>query len=328
MSSITTVAVAGATGFVGRHTVRELLAGGFRVSALVRDRAKARRILPASVNLVVGDSLDAAAVDETLAGADACINLIGIVRETRRPGDHQSFEKAHTRTTRSLVDRCRARGVNRFIQMSALGVRDVSISEYQRTKWEAELIVRRSGLDWTIMRPSVIHGPDGEFNKLAKGWVSGHKAPWLFLPYFTRSVEDKRVPLGSVSQVDPAVQPVAVIDVARVFVAALRSPAAIGEVYNVVGAETLTWPELLRHMRDHIHGANHGLQPHGLPGNIAAGAAMVAGRLGLGDMLPFDEGMARMGAEDSTAAMDKLKADLGITPTGFRPAFLEYAAAI
>lgn len=326
MTTPRTVALTGASGFVGRHVARELLAAGFLVTALVRDRAKARRVLPAGITLVVGDALDQAAADELLANADACVNLIGIIRERRAEG--ATFEKAHTRATRSLVSRCQALGVRRFLQMSALGVRDVYVSEYQRTKWEAELIVRRSDLDWTILRPALIHGPEGEFTTIMKGWVTGHQAPWLFLPYFTRGVEDKRVPLGSVRHVDPIVQPVAVTDVARVFAACLKTPASIGEVYNVAGGEPLSWPDMLRHVRDNVPGANTGLQPHGMPANVAAGAARAAAAFGLGDLLPFDEGMARMGGEDATAALDKLTTDLGVTPAPFRSAFNEYAGAL
>ncbi len=328
MSTISTVAVTGATGFVGRWVVRELLAKGYQVRALVRDRAKARRVLPESVACVTGDVLDAARVDELLAGAQACINLVGIIREVRTPGNTQTFEGLHTRAPRLLVDRCQALGVRRFVHMSALGVRDVGVSEYQRTKWEGEAAVRVSTLDWTIFRPGLIHGAEGEFMRLAKTWCTGHEAPWFFIPYFAREVEDLRVPLGSVTLTAPRVQPVAVQDVAVAFVRCLGTPATIGEIYNLVGPETLTWPELLGEVRDHVHGANRDLEPVGIPASAAAWGAKAASAVGLGALLPFDEGMARMGAEDSTASLDKVKTDLALNPAPFRAAFREYAHSI
>ena len=80
---------------------------------------------------------------------------------------------------------------------------------------------------------------------LAKQWAGGHAAPYIFMPYFARQVEDKRVPLGPVKTVDPRIAPVAVEDVARAFVGCLENPKAFGELYNLAGSETLTWPQML-----------------------------------------------------------------------------------
>ncbi|MFA6046157.1 MAG: NAD(P)H-binding protein [Phycisphaerales bacterium] len=328
MNTISTVAVTGATGFVGRYVVRELLRQGYAVKALARDRGKAKGILPDKARIVVGDVLNQADVDELLQGCQACINLVGIIREVREAGKTQTFRGMHVQAPRMLVSRCEALGVKRFIEMSALGARDTGVSEYQRTKWEGEQVIRLSELEWTIFRPSLIHGPDGEFVKTAKGWVSGQSAPFIFIPYFSRIVEDKRVPLGPVDFVDPLIQPVAVQDVARAFVAALATPASVGEIYNLVGSEVLSWPKMLTQMRDQIPGANTNLRPVGLPGEVGAIGAFAAGKLGLGALLPFDEGMARMGAEDSTASLDKLKAHFGFTPAPFSEVFSTYAARV
>ncbi|MCE7974911.1 MAG: NAD-dependent epimerase/dehydratase family protein [Leptolyngbya sp. PLA1] len=324
-----TVAVAGATGFVGRTVVRELLSRGWAVRVLTRDRAKAARVLPkAGVTVIVGDVLEEASVDSLLTGAAACVNLVGILRESRGEGVASTFERAHTRTTRMLVQRCEAMGVARFVQVSALGVKDDGVSDYQRSKWNAEQAVRKSSLRWTVLRPGLIHGRDSEFIKLAKGWVSGHEAPWLFMPYFAREVEDKRVPLGPVEFVDPKIAPIAVEDVARAIALSLEKDATEGEVYNLVGSQTMTWPQMLRHLRDTLPGGNAGIEPMAVPSTPAAIGAMVAGRVGLGFMLPFDEGMARMGAEDSTASLDKVQSDLGFTPAPFSDSLARYAAAV
>jgi nucleoside-diphosphate-sugar epimerase len=333
MNDAMTVAVTGVGGFVGRYLVRELLERGFRVRGLVRDAAKARAVLPRGVTperlvLIEGDVLDGGEgrrpAEELVRGAEAVVNLIGILRE----GGGQTFQGAHVGATRALVEAARVGGVRRFVQMSALGVHDDGKTAYQRTKFEAETIVRRSGLDWTIFRPALIHGPDGEFIQMAKGWVTGQKAPRRFLPYFTH----KRVGInpagGPMGYGDPKVQPVAVEDVARAFVAALERPEAIGEVYNLVGSETLTWPELLVFLRDRIPGADRGLEPRGIPSDLAAAGAKVAGMVGLGGVLPFDEGMAVMGGMDVTASLWKVKAQLGLEPRGFREVARGYAGAV
>lgn len=325
MNTISTVAVTGATGFVGRYVVRELLRQGYAVKALARDHAKAKGVLPEKARVVGGDVLNQADVDELLQGCQACINLVGIIREKRGSGNTQTFRGIHVQAPRVLVSRCEALGVGRFVHISALGARDTGVSEYQRTKWEGEQVVRLSELEWTIFRPGLIHGPDGEFVRTATGWVRGHSAPFIFLPYFTCTVEDTRVPLGPVKVIDPHVQPVAAQDVARAVVAALATPASIGEIYNLVGSESLSWPQMLVQMRDHIPGANRSLRPIGLPCHVGAIGAMIAARLGLGAMLPFDVGMARMGAEDSTASLDKLKSHFGFTPAPFSEVFNGYA---
>ena len=237
-----------------------------------------------------------------------------------------TFRKAHVESTRALVAGCTAHGVPRFLQMSALAVSPNGVSEYQKTKFEGEQIVRLSTLDWTIFRPGLIHGADGEFMRMMKKIVVGEAPPWFFVPYFTRGVEDKRVPLGSVTQVDPLVQPIAVEDVAMAFAAALESPASIGEVYNLVGSEAMDWPGMIRVMRDKLEAGN--IEPFGVPAEAAAQVAMVGRQLGFGSVLPFDEGMARMGAQDSTADLTKVREDLHLEPRGFHASFAAYAGSM
>jgi NADH dehydrogenase len=324
-----TVALTGATGFVGRYVARELLSRGYAVRALVRSREKARQVL-SGTQLVTGDIADQGKADELLDGCAACINLLGIIRETR--GDHgerpQTFQRIHVDATRLLVAKCQEKKIPRFLQMSAINVTDAGSTEYQRTKFEAEMVVRLSDLAWTIFRPSMIHGPEGEFVQMVKGWATGHAAPFVFIPYFTRGVEDKRVPLGPVHDIDPKVAPIYVGDVAHAFVSAIDNPRTHGEVYNLVGTETLSWPAMLSYMRDHIHGAHEGHPVFGIPSHVAANAAKAATRLGMGGLLPFDEGMARMGAMDATASLTKFREHFQTDPAPFRASFKNYAAQV
>ncbi len=322
------IAVTGASGFVGRTLVRELLARGYQVRALVQCREKARAVLPRDPGLtfVVGDAKQDADVSELLRGCSACINLIGILREDRAKG--KTFRELHVGVTRRLVQACEKAGVRRFLQMSALGASDTGAAEYQRTKFEAEACVRQSSLDWTIFRPSLIHGVDGEFIDQAASWCSGHVQPYIFLPYFRKLTEDKRVPLGSMNESDPLVQPVAVEDVAWAFGESLENPTTVGEVYNLAGPEVLSWPEMLEWIRDHTPGANHGLKPFGIPGKVAALGAKAAEAIGLSGLLPHDEGMALMGAQDSTATLDKARSHFKFSPRPFRTSFAAYAGQL
>lgn len=328
-TSTSTVAVTGATGFVGRYVVRELLRRGYAVRALGRSRQKAREVLPRGaegrLTFVEGGVLDAGVLPELVRGASACIHLIGIIRET---GGGQTFQRLHVEATRAAVDACRAAGVDRFVHMSSLAANPEGPSEYQKTKWEAEQIVRRSGLDWTIFRPSIIHGPDSEFIRMVKGMSSGQEPPYYFLPYFSRRRLDLSVPTGRVVWESPKVQPIAVEDVAQAIAECLQRPETVGEVYNLVGPDVMDWPEMLTFLRDSLPGANRRIAPWHIPGTHGAAIARVAKTLGLGGLLPFDAGMALMSMEDSTADLTKARAHLGLNPRPFRPTVAAYASRV
>lgn len=328
------IAVTGATGFVGRYVVRELLKRGHQVRALVRDQSKIRAAfgspMPSGLSTVIGDICDARALDELLRGASACVHLVGIIREERGESVSmpQSFERMHVWATQAVVGACGRAGVKRYVHMSALGVGPDGKSAYQQTKWRAEVIVRRSGLAWTIVRPSLVHGPDGEFVQMMNKLCGGEMPPYVFIPYFVRTKVDTSVPLGAMSFEPALVQPVAVEDVAEAIAAAVEREAAIGEIYNLVGSERLNWQELTETFRDTLPGGNPRMGVWYVPGTHAAMAATVAGKLGLGGLLPFDAGQALMATEDSVADPTKAMLDLGIKPRGFRATVKRYAGRV
>jgi uncharacterized protein YbjT (DUF2867 family) len=326
-----TVVVAGATGFLGRHIATELIWRGRRVVGIVRDLEKARAVLPREekLRLVKGDAADSESLRPPMEGAGAVVNTIGILRE----GHRATFQRQHVVATRNLVDAAAQVGgwdgrPTRFVQVSALGVSDDGRTEYLRSKFESEMIVRRSGLAWTILRPSLIHGLGSEFLKTAKGWITGTKQPFFFLPYFARGVPAGDVPLAAMRRESARIAPVAVEDVAWAAAESLERPESVGEVINLAGPEELSWPEMLRELKASIPDAHEGLQPLGIPAEIAAVQAKIAKAVGLGSVLPFDEGMAIMGAMDSVASADKARALLGFSPRPFRESLRRYAAKV
>ena len=115
---------------------------------------------------------------------------------------------------------------------------------------------------------------------------------------------------------------------AYAFASALDKQVSVGEIYNLVGSETLSWPAMLKMYRDQTHAGNERLAPWGVPSEVAAAVAMVAGKIGLGGFLPFDQGMAIMGGQDSTGNADKATTDLGIEFASFSESFAEYAGGI
>jgi len=361
--TVKTVAVTGATGFVGRAVVAELRRRGYSVRALVRDRSSAARFYRpdqgggASVELVEVDVLDTHAVAHALGGGaavDACIHLLGIVRE--QPGG-QTFHRMHTLATQSVVDACLAAGVRRYLHMSALGagvgtdagnglailngVLGQGISPYHRTKWAAEQVVRRAGrpartplggpadasgpasgrpaaagLDWTIFRPSLILGQGSGIVEMVRQIGTGHMQPWWFIPYFTRPVNDNSVPMGPTHFEPAKVQPVAVEDVALAFAEALARRESIGEIYNLVGPDVIDWREVMLSLRDSIPGVDPGKPVYGIPAPLGVIAATAARAVGLGGVLAFDAGQAIMSTYDQTGELAKVREHLGVTPRG------------
>ena len=209
--------VLGGSGFVGRALVARLLAQGERVRVLSRN-ADTRARIPAGADILVGDVFDPAFLRDAFDGADAAINLVGILNE--RGDDGSGFRKVYVELAGTMLAAMKDAGVRRLLQMSALHAGDGE-SHYLKARGEAEALVRASDVDWTLLRPSVIAGPgDGLFCRFAQLL---RFAPGL--------------PLGGA---DVRFQPVWIGDVVDAFVRALDDATTIGRSYDLVGPEVMT----------------------------------------------------------------------------------------
>jgi len=321
-----TVAVAGATGFVGHHIVTELLARGFGVRVLVRDTSKAAEVFRDiegrdRLTPVQAETVTAESASRLVEGAAACINCIGAIREQQG----QRFDALHTRVPELLTKACVQHSVDRFVQISALGADPDGRAQYQKTKYAGEAVVRRSGLDWTILRPSLILGIGGEISEMMVKWARGTSQPFLFMPYFTRHADGQWTLLPG-ETTDPAVAPIPVDDLARAACDALNNENTIGEIFNCVGSETTSWPELLTFVRDNAKHTKPKIKPGGIPAPAAHLAATLAAAVGMGNLLPYDAGMASMASEDSTASLEKFQAHFGFTPGSYQGALRQAVA--
>lgn len=221
------ILVTGGTGFVGQEVVRKLLGLGYGVRLLVRHPQPATPFTShPRVEIVRGDVLKPETLPAAMTGVRAVIHLIGIIAETRRV----TFEQAHVEATRHVLTAARQAGVTRWIQMSALGTRQEARSRYHQTKWEAEELVRQSGLDWTIFRPSLIYGYD-ERDRLLNLLRTVLFFPLHGMPLFNGG--------GAL------VQPVSVREVAHCFAHAPSNEKSIGQTCDLVGPVSFSWREMV-----------------------------------------------------------------------------------
>jgi uncharacterized protein YbjT (DUF2867 family) len=217
------VFVTGATGFVGDEIVRQLPQAGHSVRMLVREKRAEETGERTGAEIHIGNILDAESLRGALNGIDAVIHLVGIISEV----GESTFENVHVRGTKNVVAAAREQGVKRFVHMSALGTRPNAVSRYHQTKWEAEEIVRGSGLEFTIFRPSLIFGPRD-----------------MFVNLFAKII--RRSPIVPIlGRRNAKFQPVAIESVAGAFVKSFTEPRAIGQTFDLAGPEIFTMSEIM-----------------------------------------------------------------------------------
>mgnify|MGYP001491042721 CR=1 FL=1 len=219
------IVILGGTGYVGSHMVPRLHADGHRISVLSRNRELNRElgVLP-RVRVENADVHDRAALTHKFAGADAVINLVGILNE--RGSDGRGFQRAHVELTETVIAACKAAGVPRLLQMSALRAGD-GASHYLRTRFDAETRVRDSGLAWTVFRPSVIFGRGGGL-------------------FFRFASLLRLTPVLPLARAEARFAPVFVGDVAEAFARALAHPHSIGRTYELFGPRVITLREIVQ----------------------------------------------------------------------------------
>ncbi len=251
------ILVLGANGFIGSHVAAALSAAGWTVRAGARRPEEAGRRAPGHewVEADFRRLTDPAAWVPLLAGIDAVVNCVGVLQD----GGGDDTRAAHIEGPRALIAACEAAGVRRLIHLSAVGADAEAGTAYARTKAQTEAMLAASGLDWLILRPSLVIGR-GAFG--GTGMVRALAAMPLAVPV-----------VGG----DQAVRPIAMDDLCGAVVAALDRPKVSRMTLDITGPERVTLVELLKLYRGWL-----GLAPAPVIRTPRLAAAPV---LMIGDML-------------------------------------------
>lgn len=285
------ILVTGATGFVGGHLVRRLRKENFPVRAVVRNPAKAQALRDLGVEVVPGDVADPWSLIAAAKGADRVVHLVGIIQE----GRGFSFRSIHVEGTRHVLDAAVKAGVRQFLLQSALGSREGAKSEYHRTKWEAEELVRKSGIPFTVLRPSLIYGPGDLFTIRLAEMI--RLSPVLPVIGSGRS----------------KVQPIFIDDVVSCIVKAVMSDPFPGRTLEVGGPEQLSYEEVTMAIADAL-GVKRPVVHLPLPflRLMARAAEAVLPKP------PVTTDQLIMLQEDNVCSMRDIREAFGIEPVAFR----------
>ncbi len=296
-------AVLGGSGFIGRYIVQRLAARGDVIPVGCRRAEEAKFLKPlgdvgqiATLNLTIGDERILPAF---LAGNDALVNCVGILRES----GSQTFDRVHHTGPARLARLAREAGIERFVHISAIGADSRSTSAYARTKAAGEAAVRDAFPTVTILRPSVVFGAEDQFfNRFAA--------------------------MATISPVFPLIggghtrfQPVYVGDVADAVVKCLDDPTTAGRTYELGGPKVYTFRELIELVLGEIRRKRLLVD---LPFGLAAIQARLMSILPNPPLTPDQVELLKRDNVVSSGALTL--AALGITPTaveGVLPSYLD-----
>ncbi len=215
------ILITGGTGFIGRHVVARLAAGGEEVRVASRGSRKAE--LPEGVEQVRADVVSGEGLPEAMAGVDKVANLVGVITEK----GSQRFDAVIRGGTAGIVHEAERAGIKKLVYVSAIGAAPDPRFPYWHAKWQAEQSVTASRLNYTILRPSLVFGPEDDFfNRLAR----------LI----------RRVPLVPVAgNGKTRFQPIWVEDVVSCIVASLGEGTHDRETVEIGGPEYFTYDEII-----------------------------------------------------------------------------------
>lgn len=220
------IAIIGGSGFIGSYINNRLVKRGCSLTLPTRrlERHKRDLIILPNTQVVETSVSSQQALNQLLQGHDAVISMVGILH-----GSRQQFEAVHVGLVDKLIAACNQNGIKRLVHISALGASTSAPSNYQQTKGQAEEQIKASGLDWTILRPSVVFGQGDSFLTLFANLLAA-------------------VPIVPLAGATTRFAPVWADDVAHAVEACLFNPRTIGQSLDLAGPDTYTLAELVAYV--------------------------------------------------------------------------------
>ncbi len=295
------IAINGATGYIGTHVVDELIRRGEQPVCLVRANTSRDAKLLASLGARVVEA-DARATDGSLAkaltGCDRLVHLIGSIA----PPKGTRLEDLQTGTARRYLEAAKQAGVRKVVMVTALGCGPDAASEYHRTKWLGEEALRNSGLDWVVLRPSLVVGR-----------TVGHRDSKLVRRYLDLIANKPRIPL--VLGGHNLVQPIAVADLAKAMAKVLTSSRWDRCTLQIAGRDQLSTREFVGELM-RVRGVSKDFLT--IPGPLAWLAATACETFQTVPLLSKDQ--IRIARVDGSVADNDLVTQLEIDPISLKEA--------
>jgi uncharacterized protein YbjT (DUF2867 family) len=296
------ILITGATGYIGRHLVARLVAQGERPRCLVREMNRAKRILPADkVELVQGATTSPASLDAAVQGVDTIVHAAFLTADRKQSAGNE-YEKTNVQGTANLIQAAKKAGVKRVIEIGGLGTRPDKPGSYMQGRYLAEKMLKESGLDWTIIQPSVLFGKNAPF---IKGLVDLIRTSPV-------------VPLIGGGKI--MFQPIYVEDVVTVIIKVLEDPVSTAnKTYTIGGPAYYSFTQIIDALLQATH--KQRIKVPAPTSLVGVGAAVMEAVL---PKPPLTKAAMALFTFDNTTDLRSVERDFGFTPTSFTTYLKEY----
>ncbi len=286
------ILITGATGYIGRHLVSRLVAQGERPRCLVRDTQRTASILPADkVEFVQGNTTQPDSLGAAMRGVDTVVHAAFLTADRKQSaGNH--YQETNVQGTANVIKAAQDAGVKRIIEMSGLGTKPDKPGSYMQGRYLAEKMLKESGLDWTIIQPSVLFGKDAPFIKGLSNLI--HTAPV--------------VPLIGGGKI--MFQPIYVEDVVTVVIKVLDDPAR--KTYTIGGPEYYSFTQIIDALLRAMHKTR--IKVYAPTPLVGIGAAVMEAVL---PKPPLTRAAMTLFSFDNTTDLDSVERDFGFKPLSF-----------
>jgi len=296
------ILITGATGYIGRHLVARLVAQGERPRCLVREMDRAKHILPADkVELVQGAITSPASLDAAVQGVDTIVHAAFLTADRKQSAGNE-YEKTNVQGTANLIQAAKKAGVKRVIEIGGLGTRPDKPGSYMQGRYLAEKMLKESGLDWTIIQPSVLFGKNAPF---IKGLVDLIRTSPV-------------VPLIGGGKI--MFQPIYVEDVVTVIIKVLEDPVSTAnKTYTIGGPAYYSFTQIIDALLQATH--KQRIKVPAPTSLVGIGATVMEAVL---PKPPLTKAAMALFTFDNTTDLRSVERDFGFTPTSFTTYLKEY----